>query len=443
MTPGADVLTADPAAELHACLDRVMDLPVDRLGPSGQGQLLRELTRAEARIAALRLRVLAEADRSRTAFQAGAASTGQWAAGLVNADQARAHHDVGLAQGLDRRSATRQALAGGEISQEHAAVIVRADRDLPPTVTPQQRETVETDLVARARALSPSALRKAARRALAAIETDPATVDAHENDLVAAEEAAAQKKVRLTLHDNEDGTVTGHFTVPVAQGQLLRKILQTITAPRRGRLGASQAQVGDNVGISTDWARARGEAFCELIEHLPTDHLHPRSAATLVVTIAEDVLRGALRVARLDTGGVLSAGEARRLACTSGLVPAVLGGATVPLDLGRSSRLFSEAQRTALTVRHHSCAADGCDRPIAWCELHHLDPWSAGGRTDLSNAVPLCHFHHRRIHDPEYAHAREPDGSIAFRRAAPRPVRPSPSNSESLAAGLAVVRTRS
>ena len=44
----------------------------------------------------------------------------------------------------------------------------------------------------------------------------------------------------------------------------------------------------------------------------------------------------------------------------------------------------------------------GCDRPYAWCELHHEDPWSHGGRTDLDLAVPLCGYHHRRMHDPRF-----------------------------------------
>lgn len=419
MTTDAAVLTADPAAELHACLDRFADYPVHRLGQTGKAELLQSLGRAEARIIALRLGVLADAERSDTAAEVGAASTGQWAASISRTDPARAHSDVSLAQDLERRRATRHALAEGSISSEHAAVIVRADRDLPPAVTAEQREAVEARLVAQAQTLAPTALRRVARRALAEIESDLAVVDAHENALVTAEETLARAKVRLSLHDNEDGTVTGHFTVPTAQGQLLRKILETITAPRRGRLGASQAQVGDNTGVTTDWTRARGEAFCELIEHLPTDHLHPRTAATLVVTVAEDTLRDALRVAHLDTGGALSAGEARRLACTSGILPAVLGGASLPLDLGRSSRLFNETQRTALGIQYHTCAADGCERPYAWCELHHLDAWASGGSTDLIKAVPLCHFHHRRIHDPGYTYVRGPDGSLTFHRAYP------------------------
>lgn len=166
----------------------------------------------------------------------------------------------------------------------------------------------------------------------------------------------------------------------------------------------------------TDWDRARGEAFCELLEHLPTDHLSPKTAATIVVTMTEASLRGALQVAGLDTGAALSAGEARRLLCNARVVPAVLGGASLPLDLGRSARLFNDNQRTALSLVHQTCAADGCERPFAWCELHHKRLWSQGGKTDLADAVPLCHFHHQRIHDPRFECVHRPRGVTFHRR---------------------------
>jgi hypothetical protein len=82
----------------------------------------------------------------------------------------------------------------------------------------------------------------------------------------------------------------------------------------------------------------------------------------------------------------------------------VLGGASVPLDLGTSQRLFTKAQAVALSALHDQCAAEGCERPFAWCELHHKQPWGHGGPTDLANAAPLCGHHHRRIHDPMYEH---------------------------------------
>lgn len=405
-----------PTDELHACLNRLGSVEPGRLTTEEQARLLLELSRAESRLAGLKLLVLAAAEESHTARRVGAASTGQWAAKIVHADGGETQRQVGLAKGLVGHTPTRQALVGGVILPGHAEVILRADRQLPTTVTSEQRSTVERSLLAQAEAMSPSALRRVARRAISAIESDTSAVDAHEDSILRDEEADAQARARLTLHDNHDGTVSGHFTVPTLQGHLLRKILETMTAPRRGRLGASQAHSGPAQGVHTDWDHARGTAFCELLEHLPTDHLHSRTAATVVVTLNDAALRGALVAAGLDTGDSISSGEARRLACDAGILPTVLRGRSEALDLGRTKRLFSEPQRIALGLRFKTCAADGCERPFAWCELHHRRPWSQQGRTDLADALPLCHFHHQRIHDTELVHATLPDGSVRFSR---------------------------
>ncbi len=407
---------------LSACLEALAAVDPAGLGGGEQAELLQQVRRAEARLAAVRLGLLAAADRARTARACGAADTGQWAAALGRLDPAEAHRQVGLATSLAGTPATRAALAEGEISTEHAEVITRADRQLPDHVTTVQRASVEQALVEQAKTLSPKALRRAARRALAAVEPDPAVVDAEEDRQIADEETAARARTRLSRHDNGDGTATGRFTLPTLHAEILRKVLEAITAPRRGRLGASAAQVGPateqaagpTLGPRTDWDHARGLAFCEILEHLPTDHLHPCTAATVVVTLDEQQLRAGLKAAGLDTGEVISSGEARRLACGAGLIPAVLGGPSLPLDLGHTRRLFTDAQRVALGLTHATCAADGCQRPYAWCELHHRQPWSQGGRTDLTDALPLCHFHHTRIHDPGYHHRTLPDGTIRF-----------------------------
>jgi hypothetical protein len=402
------------SAAVDAWLDELTGREPETLSDAEQAALVHELQRIERRLVAARLHVLAAAERARTATRSGAASTAAWAASLTQSDPQAAHRDVRLATELEHSSVVKESLRSGDISPAHAAVIVDAARKLPPTVTPAQREVVQQTLVAKAQTLSPSRLRKVARRALAAIEPDDQVVDAHENALLHDEETGALARTSLTLHDNLDGTVTGRFTVPAMQGHLLRKVIEAMTAPRRGRLGASKAHTG--TPARTDWDHVRGAAFVELIEHLPTDHLHPATAPTLLVTLDEAVLRGQLKAAGLDTGDRISAGQARRLACNAGLVPVVLDKASVPVDLGRRSRLFTDTQRTALATGHDTCAADGCERPYAWCELHHWDPWQRGGRSDLRNAVPLCHFHHRRVHDTGFVHARLPDGSVRFSR---------------------------
>jgi hypothetical protein len=120
-----------------------------------------------------------------------------------------------------------------------------------------------------------------------------------------------------------------------------------------------------------------------------------------VVMLDVDTLRSGLGAAGVSTGGRITASEARRLACTAGVLPAVLDGAGEVLDLGRARRLFSSAQRKALGIRDRTCRAEGCDIPAAWCEAHHAgQPWADGGRTDLADGVLLCPFHHHRAHDP-------------------------------------------
>ena len=395
-------------ADLHGVIDRLHAAP-----PCGSQSGVAEVDRAIRRLESLRLKMVAAADRVGTAQDAGFTGTAAWVAKTTTVSRSDAARQVALATDLDSgHDATAQALDAGLVSPGHAAVIVHATGQLPAGVSAEQRRVVETHLVEKAARFSPDQLRRVARRAIEAVEPDQSVVDAHENEVIRTEEAAARDKCSLTLHDNGDGTTTGHFTVPALAASILSKILDAMTAPRRMREPASTSAPDR----SFDWRHRRGLAFAELLEHLPTDHLHNKTAATVVVTIDHTVLAGALRAARLDTGEPLSAGEARRLACNAGILPAVVGAKSVALDLGRESRLFSESQRLAKGLEHDTCAASGCERPYAWCELHHRQPWTKGGKTDLANAIPLCHQHHQWIHDTGFNHQTMPHGSIRFSR---------------------------
>jgi hypothetical protein len=404
---------AEGIEELHSAIDR-LDVAGDV--PVGQyAGLVSEVDRAIHRLGAAKLALIAAADRARVSELSGMSDTTTWLSRQTRSGSAEASRAVRLATALSEPDRpTTQALAAGEVSAEHAAVIVQATSSLPESLDPTAVETIERRLVERAGRVDPRQLRREARRALAEVESDQRVVDAHEDALLRDEEHRALAKTRLTTHDNGDGTLSGHFTVPTLPGAILNRVIQSMTAPRRARLGASRAQAGD-AASRQDWAHQAGLAFVELLEHLPTDRLHTKTAATVVITLDHARLASAVGAAGLDTGDVTSAGELRRLACGAGLIPAVLGGPSLPLDLGRTSRLFSEHQRVALATRHTSCAVDGCERPFAWTELHHRQPWSRGGRTDLADAVPLCGFHHRRIHDPGYHH-RHGAGGITFHR---------------------------
>jgi len=121
----------------------------------------------------------------------------------------------------------------------------------------------------------------------------------------------------------------------------------------------------------------------------------------MVVRLDYDALVSGLGEAQID--GIeqpISAGTARRLAAEAGIIPMVLGGDSEVLDLGKTRRLFSKAQRIALAERDDGCAATDCTRPPAYTEAHHIEWWTAqGGPTDLANGILLCSAHHHRVHE--------------------------------------------
>ena len=249
-------------AELHHLLDQLHTHAGTSLRSADHAALVADLDRAGRRLEALKLKILAAADHAGTARDAGFTGTDAWTARHTNTSRTTAAREVHLATELEHgHDTTAQALDAGLVSPAHAAVILHAADQLPAGVSDQQRATVEAVLVEQAQRLNPDQLRRLARRAVEEIEPDQAAVDTHENDLIRTEEATARDACSLTFHDNQDGTTTGHFTIPTLAAAILRKVVESMTAPRRMR--ASEQP-------SHDWRHRRGLAFAELLEHLPT-----------------------------------------------------------------------------------------------------------------------------------------------------------------------------
>lgn len=98
------------------------------------------------------------------------------------------------------------------------------------------------------------------------------------------------------------------------------------------------------------------------------------------------------------TGQVLSPASVRKLACQAGIVPALLGTDTEPLELGRAARYFTPGQKRALYLRDGGCTYPGCTMPAHWSDAHHVDYWSLGGSTDIGRSALLCARHHTKVH---------------------------------------------
>lgn len=125
-------------------------------------------------------------------------------------------------------------------------------------------------------------------------------------------------------------------------------------------------------------------------------------AATVLLTMGLETLTEGQGGATTTGGDTVDAGVARRFACSADLIPAVLGGPSAPLDVGRRERLATKAIRAAVILRDGGCSFPGCDRPPGFCEVHHVRPWWAGGETSLTNSALLCCRHHQIVHRQGY-----------------------------------------
>ncbi|MCA0296935.1 MAG: HNH endonuclease, partial [Actinobacteria bacterium] len=122
---------------------------------------------------------------------------------------------------------------------------------------------------------------------------------------------------------------------------------------------------------------------------------HGGDRPRVVVTLSWDTLAHQCVDAHLvGTGEPVAASVARQLLCDADVLPIVLGGPSLILDVGRCQRLVTPEIRAALEHRDQGCVFPGCDKPPQACHAHHILPWWAGGTTALPNLVLLCPHHH-------------------------------------------------
>jgi hypothetical protein len=209
----------------------------------------------------------------------------------------------------------------------------------------------------------------------------------------------------LTLATREDGCVEVDGFLDAEGGALVRTALEPLAA----RNGAGDARSHE---------RRLADALVELAEHRLDQGDLPVSGGTrphLQVTCSLETLRGqpGSPAAELESGGMLAAVTVQRLACDAYLTRIVLDADSQVLDVGRTRRTATVAQRKALRVRDGGCVWPGCDRPASWTVPHHQHHWSRDrGPTSIRNLLSLCHRHHRMVHEGGWELVRADDGRV-------------------------------
>ncbi|MCD4525479.1 HNH endonuclease signature motif containing protein [Nocardioides sp. cx-173] len=404
-SPAAPTASHPVAAGVARLRTQVADLnqtPVWSMTPTETAQALADATRLRAQADELTLRLAAHADTTQVGTETGATSTAVYWANTTHQTQRTTAAAMKLAKALERHDSVAAALASGEILTDQAQVIVEAVDALPEDLPPEVRAEARAHLLGQAAHHDARALRVLGRRILDVLA--PEVGEAHEAKQLEAEERRAEQRARLTMHDDGHGTTYGRFQIPTHVADRFRKQLGAIANPQAGGEGSTP--------------HGMGLALIEYVQRYPVDRLPDSGGldATVVVTMTLETLMGGLKAAQLDTGTRISPALARTLACQAGIIPAVLGTRSQVLDLGRKARFHTKAQRIALAVQHGGCYAQGCERPSAWCQAHHLTPWSEDGHTTVDDAVLLCRRHHTLAHHPDYAMTQLPGGKVAFTR---------------------------
>ncbi|HEX6339666.1 HNH endonuclease [Umezawaea sp.] len=271
------------------------------------------------------------------------------------------------------------AVAEGALSPAHLDVLVGAMASLPA-----EAERILVDV---ARSAEPAGVRAVAAGIRARVDQDGREPDDRE---------PAQPVNLLHLRTKLDGRVEFSGRLGYEQGELLRALIGPLAKPH----------APDAAGPDTRTLPERqGDALADVLDlasrspHLPTE---AGERPHVTVTVDHQTLVSGIGTAVLGGSSVISASEARRIACGAGIIPVVLGGEGEVLDIGRMSRRLTPHLRRALHLRDGGCAFPMCDRPPNWADAHHVVEWHRGGPTSIDNLVLLCRRHHTLVHRSEW-----------------------------------------
>jgi len=410
--PTAASALADLFAELsRVCADGVAGLPAEVLlrWVTDAGTLQRGLDVIRVRLAGeLVVQSAARLGAEGAARRAGHATPASFLAELWQISPAEAARlcELGVAVrprlALDgsvlpaRYPTLGAAVESLAVGVEAAAVIVRELDQAAPYCSADARAAGERLLVDHAPGLTVRQVQGLARQVRDRLDED----GAEPRDVIRRQRRA------LKLIPQPDGMVRLVWDMPPETAGLVRAGIDALVGEqlRAARDRVAESLVTDGIADTDDrtMPQRRADAAEELLRHAITCDRPggDRPVVTVVVRMSLDQLRDGLGAAHIDgVDAGISATTARILAAEANLIPAVLGGAGEVLDIGRARRLFSPAQRHALAEQHGGCAFPGCGHPPSYTEAHHLQWWSRGGPTDLANGVPLCSFHHHRVHD--------------------------------------------
>ncbi len=387
---GERIPTSEALAEVAALLDR-MEQDRSALYPGARLECARLARQLTGRLEALANLLLAEADQSQASLRAVGTPTTSWLGIDQKLSKREAVGALHRAKELAGHLAVGQAAAAGAIGGGQTRAITRVLDSLAPQLDARQQDDAEQVLLGLARTMDADQLARSAARVLETVAPRRAG-ELLETRLQREAEAAYRNRALRFFRDG--GSVRFDGSLPRVEAEAWMALLDAHAESLR----RTTIEEHDRFTPSLTPEQRRADALVAMISTHQTTRQAPTSGGdrprVLVRLDYAALLAEAIGAGLIGDGEPISAGELRRLCCDAGIAPAVLGGPSEVLDVGREQRLVTPAIRTALVLRDGGCTFPTCHTRAAVCEAHHIVPWWAGGVTALSNLVLLCHHHH-------------------------------------------------
>ena len=289
---------------------------------------------------------------------------------------------------------TREALAAGQITVQHANAATEATADL----SLEDCARVEEPGLPAGDDTDAGGVQAVAARAVAWVCPGG----------FAVKHQAAVAKRSISMYDLADGMAAVPVEMPAPDAQMLWKALD---------LRARADEAGREAGLSLDARRV--DALTELMAAALADPKMPsgarqagdgrrrRRAATLLGL--QD------KPAELIGYGPIPADLARRLAKDAPWRRMVTEPVTGHLlDLGRTTYTPPQELTDFVLARTPRCVFPGCDGQAHTNELDHALAWSDGGETSAGNLRPLSKHHHVVKTHHGWAYVVNADGSVTW-----------------------------
>ncbi|NLU84551.1 HNH endonuclease signature motif containing protein [Rhodococcus sp. HNM0569] len=412
-----------------------------------------EVSRTIAELQARRVAMMGEVEVRRVAVEAGYRDGAAWLAAHTLLEIGEARAIVGLAGSLLREPEIADAVAAGEVSARHAAIMCSFFENLPggfPNAVDEPEAFAEARRECREAFFLASGIRGTVGGMRRVKDTLDATFDTGE-----VRHSERTDLNRFDLSRTLNGRYALRGDLDAESGEMLQAALSKLSAPRPADDGTRDPRPP---------SQRRADALTEVVRRflgagLTGDEAGERPHLTVVIREQDlreqgvdltsegdaggygdrgggagsggDATRAAggrdngIRVPWTPWGGTLSIAAARKTACDSDVTPVVVDDVGVPLAMGRTTRLVTQSQRRALRVRDRGCAFPGCGAPTGWTEAHHVVPWIDGGPTDLDNLVLLCTHHHRFVHHSGWTVDIHDDDKMPWFTPPPTPLGPS------------------